>query len=127
MKATIHHMPDNGTHYLTMGGARVGPAVRERDAVAILRWIRKAWKDLYGRCVREHARRSIRREKGRMNAPLAADSELARLREENALLRRLEDHLYGRRAMEPRHSREDHTCPECETLSELKVSRRRWA
>ena len=40
------------------------------------------------------------------------------------LLRDLEAHLIRRRAMEPRHSREDHECPECETLAELVVVRR---
>jgi hypothetical protein len=41
----------------------------------------------------------------------------------NALLRRVEVHLVDRRKMEPRHSRENHTCPECETLAELRLAR----
>lgn len=40
------------------------------------------------------------------------------------LLRRLEVHLSDRRKMEPRHSREDHECPECETLAELRHFRK---
>ena len=39
-------------------------------------------------------------------------------------LARLEAHLVDRRTMEPRHSREDHECPECVTLAELRASRR---
>ncbi len=40
------------------------------------------------------------------------------------LLRILEEKLIERRASEPRHSREDHSCVECEALAELAVIRR---
>jgi len=40
------------------------------------------------------------------------------------LLRRLEQAVIRRRAMEPRHSQEDHECSECEVLAELQRLRK---
>ena len=46
--------------------------------------------------------------------------ELLAAAEEVLALRPVKDLLIARRAMEPRHSREDHECKECDALSELR-------
>ncbi len=44
--------------------------------------------------------------------------------QELGFLLQLEAQAGERRAMEPKHSREDHECEECEVLAELRVLRR---
>ena len=46
------------------------------------------------------------------------------MQRELELLRTLEEKLRDRRAYEPRHSSEDHSCVECEALDELKQLRK---
>lgn len=46
--------------------------------------------------------------------------ELLAAAEEGLAMLPVVEHLHGRRVMEPKHSREDHECKECDALSELK-------
>lgn len=50
--------------------------------------------------------------------------ELLAVAEEAIVLGILANELMGRHAMEPRHSREDHDCPECAAFDELKRLRK---
>lgn len=45
--------------------------------------------------------------------------DVEKVRAELMLLRQLEDNRRQRRAMEPKHSRDDHECEECGILEEL--------
>jgi hypothetical protein len=47
----------------------------------------------------------------------AGKAKASELKLQNATLKTL---LLSRRAMEPKHSREDHSCPECEVLAEMR-------
>jgi hypothetical protein len=53
-----------------------------------------------------------------------AEVRVDRLKAELYLLGKLEDLLRKRHVGEPRHSRLDHDCPECEALADLAAFRR---
>lgn len=59
--------------------------------------------------------------KGPLKANMTKIEALEALRVSNLQNRALMEALVARRAMEPRHSQEDHECPECIMLADIKV------